>query len=328
MGVKDPASSPAHPLFILTRHSGESRNPEDPCNERHPAKAIAPLVIPAEAGTHGPDSWASPLPEHPTTSPVIPAESGNPRPTTPRQVHSPEHPTTSPVIPAQSLPRTTIRRPEPTARTPRQVHSPEHPTTSPVIPAEAGTHGPDSWASPLPRTPNHLTRHSRGELAPDHDPGREPTARTPRQVHSPEHPTTSPVIPAESLPRTRSGAGTHGPDSWASPLPRTPNHLTRHSRGELAPDHDPGREPTARTPRQVHSPEHPTTSPVIPAKAGTHGPDSWASPLPRTPNHLTRHSRGGGNPRPALLGKSTPPKTAPPHLSFPRRREPTARTLV
>ena len=34
------------------------------------------------------------------------------------------------------------------------------------------------------------------------------------------------------------------------------------------------REPTARTPRPVHSPEHPTTSPVIPAEAGTHGPNS------------------------------------------------------
>ena len=69
------------------------------------------------------------------------------------------------------------------------------------------------------------------------------------------------------------------------------------------------REPTARTPRQVHSPEHPTTSPVIPAQS-----------LPRT-------TIRGGNPRPALLGKSTPPNTQPPHPSFPRRREPTAPAL-
>ena len=104
-----PSISLAASLFILTRHSGESRNPEDPSNERHPVKAIV-LRRHSRGG-------------------------GNPRP---RLLGKSTPPNTQPAHP--SFPR----RREPTAPTLGQVHSPEHPTSSPVIPAEAGTHGPDS----------------------------------------------------------------------------------------------------------------------------------------------------------------------------------------
>ena len=39
-----------------------------------------------------------------------------------------------------------------------------------------------------------------------------------------------------------------------------------------------------------------SASPVIPAKVGTHGPDSRASPLPHRPNDPTRHSGESRNP--------------------------------
>ena len=60
---------------------------------------------------------------------------------------------------------------------------------------------------------------------------------------------------------------------------------------------------------------------VIPAKAGTHGPDSVAKSLPSSRPTHPRHSRARGKSLPSWRHS---------HLrlfpSFPRRREPTART--
>ena len=107
-----------------------------------------------------------------------------------------------------------------------------------------------------------------------------------------------------------------GVASLSSSFPRP---LLRHSR-ETHPSFPapffviPEGKPTARTP--------PNNSPTL----------SGPTP-PSFPRPLLRHSREGGNPRPGPEGKSptvsrstTPVIPAPPSSSFPRRREPTART--
>ena len=194
-------------------------------------------------------------------------------------------------------------RREPTARTRGQVTHPQpdqHPRHSRapffVIPAKAGTHGPDQGASPP-------SRHSRR---------REPTARTRGQVTHPQR-TTTPVIPRSLLRHSREGGNPRpGPGGKSPTLSRTNTPVIPAPPSSSFPRR---REPTARTRGQVTHPQpdqHPRHSRapffVIPAKAGTHGPDQGASPPTTLPPSADQHPVIPASPSvvPAKAGTTAP----------------------
>ncbi len=166
--------------------------------------------------------------------------------------------------------------------------------------------GWDGGGVPLSSSfPRPLLRHSRA-LVPPRNPRPGPGGKSPTVSRS-----TTPVIPAPPsvIPAK---AGTHGPDSPNNSPTLSRSTTPRHSRTPSS-SFPRRREPTAHTipttlpPSADQPPSFPRPFFVIPAKAGTHGP------------HYPNNS-------PTLSGPTTV-IPAPPSSSFPRRREPTARTI-
>ena len=269
---------------------------------RHHPLQWRPLQNPFPLEGEGWDGGGVPLfviPAPPSSSFPRPSASGNPRPGP-----GASHPLRQPEQPPPSFPRPpffVIPREggNPRPRLPQQLshpqpehHTPSFPRPFFVIPAKAGTHGPDQGdrSGITPVIPRTLLR-----------------PRLPQQLSHPQRAT--PVIPAPLLRHSREGG---------NPRPRPDGKSPQHS---PAPPRLSGPTVTHSQPEH-HPPSFPRSFFVIPAKAGTHGPDQGAShpqsagaPPPVIPALLLRHSREvSRSTTPVIPAKSQPglhPKSPP-----------------
>ena len=299
----------------------EAPAPTAPGGEPAPAKAgrpAHPTVIPAQAGTHPAHT------EH--TSPVIPAKAGT-HPTHPTVIPAdagthPAHPT---VIPAKAgthpahptvIPAKAGTHPAHPTVIPAQAGT--HPTHPTVIPAKAGTH-------PAHTEPNPTSVHPELVEGPEHT---SPVIPAKTGTHPTHTEPTSPVIPPQSLPRTRYGAGTHPthtePTSPVIPPQSLPR--TRYGAGTHPTHTEPN--PTSVHPELVEGPEH--TSPVIPVKTGTH--PAHAEHTPVIPAQAGTHPTHTEPTSPVIPPQSLPRTrygagTHPRLPSQPRTNNPKLKTL-